>query len=76
MIQLKVPAHSAMDDNIEAEWASSESYDLDTWTVFIESLPYVKSARFVFMSSFKDVSYTLITFDSEEHKTWFILRYS
>jgi hypothetical protein len=76
MIQLKVPTHSAMDNNIEAEWALSESYELITWTMYLESLPYVKSARFVFKTTLNGDSHTLITFESEEHKTWFILRWS
>jgi hypothetical protein len=41
--------------------------------MYIESLPHVKAAKFVYGEV---DAYTLITFESEEHKTWFILRYS
>jgi hypothetical protein len=73
MSELKIPSPSTMDSNIEAEWESSESYGFDTWTMYIESLPHVKDAKFVYGEG---DNHTLITFDSEEHKTWFILRYS
>ena len=56
------------------EWELSEFYEFSHWTRYIESLPHVKSAQFVASKPGKE--YTLITFDSEEHKTWFILRYS
>jgi hypothetical protein len=75
MSQLKVVTFSSMDRNIYAEWELSEKfygYDI-SWTGYIESLPHVKDAKFVYGDG---DSYTLITFDSEEHKTWFILRYS
>jgi hypothetical protein len=75
MSQLKVVTFSSMDRNIYKEWELSEKlcgYEI-SWTVYIESLPHVKDAKFVYGEG---DSYTLITFDSEEHKTWFILRYS
>jgi hypothetical protein len=73
MSELKIPSPSTMDSNIEAEWESSESYGFDTWTMYIESLPHVKDAKFVYGEG---DNHTLITFDSEAHKNWFILRYS
>jgi hypothetical protein len=75
MSQLKVVTFSSMDRNIYAEWELNEKmcgYGI-CWTMYIESLPHVKAAKFVYGEG---DSYTLITFDSEEHKTWFILRYS
>jgi hypothetical protein len=73
MIQLKVPALSAMDSNIQDEWELSEFYEFSHWIRYIESLPYVKSARLVFRAG---DNHTLITFENEAHKNWFILRYS
>jgi hypothetical protein len=62
-----------MDNNIYKEWELSEKLCgcPISWTGYIESLPHVKDAKFV-----DGESYTLITFDSEEHKTWFLLRWS
>jgi hypothetical protein len=75
MSYLKLRSFSDMDNNIIAEWELNEKLCgcPTSWTVFIESLPHVKAAKFVY-GEFD--AYTLITFDSEEHKTWFILRWS
>ncbi len=75
MSQLKVFALSTMDQNIYEEWESTEKlrgYNI-SWTVFVESLPHVKSAKFIVGDG---DSYTLLTFESEAHKSWFILRYA
>ena len=70
MIQLIVPTNSIMDDNLEAG-----SYDYSgTWESYIKSLPYVKDAVWEWEEG--SLSHTRITFDSAEHKTWFILRWS
>jgi hypothetical protein len=75
MSYLKLRTFSDMDNNIIAEWELTEQlcgYEI-SWTMYIESLPHVKAAKFVYGEV---DAYTLITFDSEEHKTWFIMRWS
>jgi hypothetical protein len=69
MIQLKVPTNSIMDDNLEDAYNHT-----DSWESYIKSLPYVKDA--VWEWDEDSLSHTRITFESEEHKTWFILRWS
>ena len=70
MIQLKVPMNSIMNDNLEAE-----CYDyIGSWESYIKSLPYVKDA--VWRWDEDSLSHTRITFESEAHKTWFVLRWS
>ncbi len=72
MIQLKVPTNSIMDDNLEAE-CEEEDIDIDEWLSYLKSLTYVKDAEWVDKVLNR---YTLITFESEAHKTWFVLRWS
>ncbi len=74
MIQLKVPWPSPMDNNLEDY---VRSYAGDDWVSKVKLLPGVKDAEWVSASrSSVDSSHTLITFESEAHKTWFILRFS
>ena len=74
MIQLKVPWPSLMDKNIEDY---VRSYAGDDWVSKVKLLPGVKDAEWVSASrSSVDSSHTLITFESEADKTWFILRWS
>ncbi len=73
MNQLKVPALSAMDSNIQDHFHGYMN-DKD-WEVKIKSLPYVKDAVWVNTGSI-DTSHTLITFKNEAHKNWFVLRWS
>ncbi len=74
MIQLKVPWPSLMDNNLEDYVCS---YAGDDWVSKVKLLPGVKDAEWVSASrSSVDSSHTLITFESESDKTWFILRWS
>jgi hypothetical protein len=53
------------------------SYAADDWVSKVKLLPGVKDAEWVSASrSSVDSSHTLITFESEADKTWFILRWS
>jgi hypothetical protein len=72
MIQLKVTTSSTMDLNLEAEWESAD-INIDEWLSYLKSLNYVKDAEWI---DRLPNPYTLITFESEAHKTWFILRWS
>jgi hypothetical protein len=72
MIQLIVKSQSVIDKNLEAEW-ESDSIEIDDWLSYLKSLTYVKDAEWIDRLL---NPYTLITFESEEHKTWFILRWS
>ena len=72
MIQLIVKSQSVIDGNLEAVW-ESDSIEIDDWLSFLKSLTYVKDAEWIDRLL---NPYTLITFESEEHKTWFILRWS
>ena len=54
----------------------------ETWVDYLKSFPHVIDAEFFtgteggFVNRLDVEPYTIITFDSEEHKTWFILRWS
>jgi hypothetical protein len=73
MIQLKIYSPSDIDENLEAEWVS-EDIEIDEWLRYLKSLTYVKDAEWNTDGPWD--SYTLITFESEAHKTWFVLRWS
>lgn len=72
MTSLKIIANSDMDKNLEIDWDSDE-YSIEQWIDYLSSLPNVIDV--VWTDNVKP-AYTTITFDSEEAKTWFILRYS
>jgi hypothetical protein len=72
MIQLIVKSSSDIDENLEAEWESAD-INIDEWLSYLKSLTYVKDAEWIDKVL---GAYTLITFESEAHKTWFILRWS
>ena len=63
MIKLDILAGSAIDLTLDDLW---ERTDIDEWNEFVMSLPGVIDVTFV----------NQITFESEEHKNWFILTYS
>jgi|LakMenEpi03Aug12_release.lakeMendotaPanAssembly.Ray.scaffolds.fasta_scaffold3460068_1 hypothetical protein len=73
MNQLKVPVNTAMDYNLEDYFRGYVSNN--DWVKKIKSLPYVKDAEWINLGSI-DKSHTLITFETEAHKNWFVLRWS
>lgn len=75
MSQLKVSVFSDMDSKLEAEWDDDEDIECDKWLEFIKSLPNVVDAVFGSDGPYSP-SYTLITFESEADRNWFILRWS
>jgi hypothetical protein len=75
MIQLKVPSPSRMDNNLEEEWGA-DVVAMDGWLEYIKLLPGVKDAEWVSSLRSKGNAHTLITFESESDKTWFIMRWS
>jgi hypothetical protein len=74
MIQLKVPWPSPMDNNLE-DYVRSYVNDKD-WVSKVKLLPGVKDAEWVSATRSNGNPHTLITFESEADKTWFILRWS
>jgi hypothetical protein len=72
MIHLKVHRDSSIDDNLEDHLRGFEN--VEDWIHQVKSLPYVKDAEWVR----RDMggSYTIIIFESEAHKNWFVLRWS
>lgn len=71
MNSLEIHYHSYMDKNLCSIWAGWE-YHVPTdinWIEFLYTLPHIESA------SMSTVS-TIIKFDSEAAKTWFLLRWS
>jgi hypothetical protein len=75
MIELIVPMTSTMDDNLQSYISEDGLTALTHWTTNLESLPGVKSAEWISKSTIGQ-SYTRIIFETEEEKTFFILRWS
>lgn len=78
MSQLKVSVFSTMTSNLTKEWETSELYGTGTigdWYTFIKSLPNVVDAVFG-SDGPHSPCYTLITFESEADRNWFLLRWS
>jgi hypothetical protein len=73
MIQLKVQQSSSIDYNLECYFNGYGS--IEGWIRKVKLLPCVKDAKWVNGGEMAS-SYTLITFESEAHKTWFVLRWS
>ena len=82
MITLKVYASSSIDNNLSSARANNESILRHfampwSWECYLKTFPHVIDAKWV--SPYDDANeepHTIITFDSEEHKNWFILRWS
>lgn len=68
MIHLVVKSQSDIDKNLEAEWGAA-IMKVDEWLSYLKSLTYVMDAEWF-------DSYTVLTFESEEYKTWFLMRWS
>jgi len=68
MTSLKIITGSRMDMNLESGWSKDE-FTINQWIDYLLSLPNVIDVKCEFKN-------TIITFDSEEAKTWFILRWS
>jgi hypothetical protein len=73
MIYLKVHQSSSINYNLECHFIRYGS--IEGWVRLVKSLPCVKDAKWVNTGSI-GTSHTLITFESEAHKTWFVLRWS
>jgi hypothetical protein len=73
MTQLAIKSSSTIDHNLEQFFNIDADIEIDDWIKLIESLPGVISAEWV-----RDHwSYTtVITFESEQHKNWFLLQWS
>ena len=75
MTELKVFQFSDMDEKLEAAFKCTEGDRI--WAIFIKSLQYVKDAKWDPRYADSDSeAYTLITFETEEDKLMFILRWS
>ena len=69
MVELLVNDSSRMDENLEGSWYDSE---IDEWTDFILSL----DPNIIHCKRNLGESVTIIIFETEAHKNWFILRWS
>ncbi len=67
-IELEIFDGSPIDANLEVIWQHTGD-----WVTFIKSLPEVLTAERIY--NIKPRS-TIITFETEEHKNWFLLKYS
>ena len=74
MITLKFYADSSIDNNLSFD--KSIAHLGLTWESYLRTFPHVIDAEWVSYDFRSVKSYTIITFDSEEHKNWFILRWS
>jgi hypothetical protein len=75
MIQLTVKQMSSIDYNLERFFGiDGVVIEVDDWVKLVEELPGVKSAEY--LGSDYCSYHTLITFETEEDKTFFILRWS
>ena len=74
-VTLKFDDTSSIDKNLD----NARPYlDSSTWEEYLLSIPYVIDAEWYFNPLFYNDSpvhsYTIVTFASEEHKTWFLLQ--
>ena len=75
MNTLKVVSLSNIDLNLEDEWdLKDEGVCIDKWQNFIKAMPNVVDAKWVVHNDSR-YSYTEITFESEAHMNWFIMRW-
>lgn len=74
MITLKFYADSSIDNNLSKDKFITQC-NL-TWGDYLRTFPHVIDAEWVSYDFTDPISYTIITFDSEEHKNWFVLRWS
>lgn len=74
MSTLKVVSYSAMDKNLEDAWDTTHEEGIALWLEFIKKMPHVVNAEWYDEEGRQ--CYTLITFESEAHKNWFVLRWN
>lgn len=75
---LEVSIFSNIDNNLVEQWDLWCKYNSNhrNWEEFLTStIPGIKFAQYIEESTISNCK-TLIEFDSEEHKTWFIMRWS
>ena len=71
-MKLAVKIFSTMESNLSKEWETGELYGTGTykdWSNFIRSLSGVIGCNIA-------IAETMIYFETEEHKNWFILRWT
>ena len=67
---------SDLDRTLELLWVQS---DIDEWEMFVGSLSGVSAVELNRVSAVTGptlIGHTTITFESEEHKNWFLLEYA
>jgi hypothetical protein len=75
MIQLTVKQMSSIDNNLERFFGiGGVAIEVNEWVKLVEELPGVKSAEYLGGDYWS--THTLITFETEEDKTFFILKWS
>ena len=72
MIELIIEQDTTIDENLEDHFADYAG----RWAWKLRSLDYVKDARFVHRDIGFIAGYTVVTFETEEDKTLFLLRWS
>ena len=75
-VTLKFDDTSSIDKNLDDARPYNDS---STWEEYLLSIPYVIDAEWYFIPLNSDKpghSYTIVTFASEAHKTWFLVRWS
>ena len=79
IVSLKFHPDSIIYKNLIDAWIEATLVRSETWEEFLCSIPYVIDAdrdwSFINYVIWEN-SCTVVTFASEEHKTWFILRWS
>ena len=71
---LEIEFDTTIDNNLVRTWVEWENYcnTINNWVEFLCTLPYIQSVTVPGGSESK----TIIEFESEEYKSWFVLRWS
>ena len=72
-VTLKFDDTSSIDKNLDDARPYNDS---STWEEYLLSIPYVIDAEWYWSYVNWENSCTLVTFECEAHKNWFILRWS
>ena len=72
-VTLKFDDTSSVDKNLDDARPYNDS---STWEEYLLSIPYVIDAEWYWSYVNWENSCTLVTFECEAHKNWFILRWS
>ena len=77
MITLKLYSESSIENNL-ADYKSIAHLGF-TWESYLRTFPHITDVEWrisTYINGVFELAHTIITFDSEEAKNWFILRWS